>query len=993
MVVRIQSEAGVRAYGQLIFGYTSATEDLVVDYVRVRKPDGEVAETPPANAQDFAPEVFQSAPMYSDYRERHVTVSRLRPGDTLEYHTTTKSKEPLAHGEFWFVHRFPSQYAVTLGQVEVDVPKDRALIIKSPKYKYTTADKGDRRTYTWVRENFVPDRKRRDSVDDEEDADQTDASDIQLTSFKDWQQVAHWYARLQGERVLADADVRRKAEELTKGATTPTDKVRRLYDFVARDFRYVSLSFGVGRFQPHSAADIFKGGYGDCKDKHTLLQTMLRVVGVQSYPVLINSSAKLDPDVPSPAQFDHVITLVELGDKPLWLDTTPEVAPFGLIMYQLRNKQALVASEDAHAGLQRTTSQTPVKNMNSYSMDGKVSETGTLDATVELTVRGDSEILLRTEFRHLSQAEWKRLMNSMFNTELEDREVSDIKTSSVDDTSQPFHLSYRMHLENYFRVPSTSYDYYPYVAMRLPRLHKPEKPSEPMEVGPAVEITQHTRLEFPPNFTLRLPGQVSLVRDFGSYTSSMKVSNRVFEADRKLTLTVDELPSSRRSDIESLRSIAQSATEVVFLAIAPASASALAATGTAGDRPGELRRAGLRALNQRDYATASQLLKRAVEKEPDSNTSWDDLGRAYSGLNDHDQAIAAYKKQLEVNPSHKLAYSHLASELQEAGKNDEAVAAWRKQLDNIPLDKTAHKKLGLLLQQLNHNQEAVTELEAAAAIPPEDPEVSMALAQLYSATGNAEKGHALMTSVVGGASTASADMYAAALADDVNPQETLQGAQKVLDDIGDQFDSNVYANDVAGALSAMRLVGLSWARVGWAKAKQGNTLEGLRYLKAAWLLTQSGTVAGRMAKLYGKAGQSDNARHYLALAALAGGADAAAARSELEKLDAAGAPRQLAEAQKELDGLRSVPVRSLPANTPSADFQLVFDGSDKPERIEHPGGIQSVQAAVDALQKMSFPVLFPDYSSVKVVRAGQLVCNASGCNLVLKPVDSLSSPR
>lgn len=67
--IRVQSEAGVQGYGQLVFGYSSATEKLAIDYVRVRKPAGEVVETPESNSQDFAPEMLQSAPMYSDFRQ------------------------------------------------------------------------------------------------------------------------------------------------------------------------------------------------------------------------------------------------------------------------------------------------------------------------------------------------------------------------------------------------------------------------------------------------------------------------------------------------------------------------------------------------------------------------------------------------------------------------------------------------------------------------------------------------------------------------------------------------------------------------------------------------------------------------------------------------------------------------------------------------------------------------------------------------------------
>ncbi len=98
-VVKIQSQAGVEEFGQLVFGYSSATEKLDIEYVRVRKPDGQVVVTPDSTAQDFAPDVLKEAPMYSDYRQRHISVAALQPGDTLEYRTVTRVFKPLAGGK------------------------------------------------------------------------------------------------------------------------------------------------------------------------------------------------------------------------------------------------------------------------------------------------------------------------------------------------------------------------------------------------------------------------------------------------------------------------------------------------------------------------------------------------------------------------------------------------------------------------------------------------------------------------------------------------------------------------------------------------------------------------------------------------------------------------------------------------------------------------------------------------------------------------------
>src|SRR5260370_36649115 len=94
-VVRIQSQAGVEEFGQLVFGYSSATEKLEVEYVRVRKPDGRVVVTPDSTAQDFAPDVLKEAPMYSDYRQRHISVPGLQPADPPQYPPLTRVLTPL----------------------------------------------------------------------------------------------------------------------------------------------------------------------------------------------------------------------------------------------------------------------------------------------------------------------------------------------------------------------------------------------------------------------------------------------------------------------------------------------------------------------------------------------------------------------------------------------------------------------------------------------------------------------------------------------------------------------------------------------------------------------------------------------------------------------------------------------------------------------------------------------------------------------------------
>src|SRR5271170_5713929 len=165
-VIRIQSQAGVEEFGQLVFGYSSATEKLEVEYVRVRKPDGNVVVTPESTAQDFAPDVLKEAPMYSDYRQRHISVAALQPGDTLEYRTVTRVLTPLAAGNFWYEYTFPKGVAVNEDRLEINVPRAREIKLKTPNRQPEIQEVGDRRIYTWVVKDIKPERdKDRDEAD------------------------------------------------------------------------------------------------------------------------------------------------------------------------------------------------------------------------------------------------------------------------------------------------------------------------------------------------------------------------------------------------------------------------------------------------------------------------------------------------------------------------------------------------------------------------------------------------------------------------------------------------------------------------------------------------------------------------------------------------------------------------------------------------------------------------------------------------------------
>src|SRR5258705_4654252 len=133
MRVRVQTEAGLERFGQLVFAYSSANENLDLDFLRVRKADGTVVSGAAGDIHDLSAPIAREAPIYTDLRQKHVTVRGLRPGDVLEYHIVWRVHTPLAQNNFWLEEDFSnSESLITLDdQLEVNIPRDSKVKLKT----------------------------------------------------------------------------------------------------------------------------------------------------------------------------------------------------------------------------------------------------------------------------------------------------------------------------------------------------------------------------------------------------------------------------------------------------------------------------------------------------------------------------------------------------------------------------------------------------------------------------------------------------------------------------------------------------------------------------------------------------------------------------------------------------------------------------------------------------------------------------------------------
>ncbi|MDL2212880.1 transglutaminase family protein [Bacteroides sp. OttesenSCG-928-E20] len=166
-------------------------------------------------------------------------------------------------------------------------------------------------------------------------------------SMSSWNQYGHWAHGLLQNRDILPPAFQQKLKEMTAECTSNREKVKVLYDYLANTTRYVSIQLGIGGFQPMTAADVHKTGFGDCKALSNYMMAMLKVVGIPScYAEISTSNARILKDYVSLNQTNHAILQVPLENDTLWLECTNARLPFGYIHNNIAAHDALLITEE-----------------------------------------------------------------------------------------------------------------------------------------------------------------------------------------------------------------------------------------------------------------------------------------------------------------------------------------------------------------------------------------------------------------------------------------------------------------------------------------------------------------------------------------------------------------------------------------------------------------------------------------------------------------------
>ena len=991
--IRVNDDVGVRQAGQIPFNYAPSAESLTLTKMEVRKADGRTIPVGADAVQDHAIQPFAGSTTFFDLRQKMITVPSLQPGDRIALVATWAIERPLVAKESWFETSFIKDRIVDDERLEIDVPEAYPIIVRTAATAPAEEQGGKgqlasgRRIYRWKSSNATL------PVEDEdaEEPDEAPPADVRITSFDDWNALTDWFRPLL--HPAADATVRAKALELTKAIPERDGKIRALYDYVATQIRYVSLSFGLGRFAPHAPADVLTNRYGDCKDKHALLAAMLDAIGVRAVGVLVNTTRSVSDDMPSPAEFNHVITAIPTSEDAstwLWLDTTAEIAPAGLLVPSIRDKQVLFLGP--RAGLHRLV-KTPADGPSPFvvetNIDGEVNPLGVLVARIRVTARGDVELVMRSLARALPRTELDEYGKGFFKALGFKGEVSDLKMSDPLATGDPYEMSAIVRVGGFLDWAAAKSSLVTHgVGIDIGGLDAVKK--DQAAGTPNREVVRY-RVKLPAGYIAVAPPGVTLQNDGFEYRSTYSTQDQSISIERTFVRKVRKLEARQAPQYSAMaRTITSDFAQGFAVASERKGVPSVPADMTAG----ELYSAGYSAYNAEDYNTAATLWKRASELDPKMSSAWSGLGFAYQKLKRYDDAIAAMEKQIELDPANKRIHTDLGFVAKTAGKLDVAARAYAKHVEMNPLDGPAYKLLGEIHIDRDDFASAIPVLEKAAALEKTDDWILVLLGAAHLRQGDLRRANEAFdraTAMKGSPATWTRIAWELASkgAEPAKVSALLDRASKQIM----ESTASLAAGDITDAhIDSMRRLGWIWDARGMLAMKKKDVAAAIRHFEAAWAFLNEIEVVEHLGEAYEAAPNrsSDALNAYLVARSYP--------RQEGTRLDER--IRRLAPnldiqavmkaAGRQFIEQRAVVVQGDWGKQTKADLTAILDASGKVIDVRWTSGDEQVRELPAKLMGLKFPIEAPGPEPVRLAVKLRALCTPPlGCGvLMLPPVEA-----
>ena len=394
---------------------------------------------------------------------------------------------------------------------------------------------------------------------------------IKNQTYHSWRDLGAWYSQLTSGTRDASPALQQKVQEIAPVTMPMFDRIKALARFAQRDVRYVAIEVGIGGFKPHPAAEVFSHRYGDCKDKATVLSSMLAQIGVKSFYMLIHDSRGIYTEKTPPNRgFNHAILAIQLPDLGvsksmpalyehpklghlLIFDPTNEWVPLGQLPHYEQDNYSLLVTDDGGELIHLPVSQ-PELNKVTRTARVKLLPDGALQGEIEEVRSGYSAMYGRAYLQNESHNDQKKMLEHFWGPTIGNFKIESFELLNADDIDKDLVIRYKFTSDHYAKNAGPLLLVRPHVVGEMAGHIDSTKPrTHPYEVDAPFMRVENVEIVLPDGYKVdELPDPAKATAAFADYTSKTESTGNVLKYSREYKMHTTLVPVERMDQLKKL---------------------------------------------------------------------------------------------------------------------------------------------------------------------------------------------------------------------------------------------------------------------------------------------------------------------------------------------------------------------------------------------------------------------------------------------------------
>jgi hypothetical protein len=273
---------------------------------------------------------------------------------------------------------------------------------------------------------------------------------------KYWKQFGRSAYESGKSSMKAGDEVKRKAAELTAGAATPDEKLRRLFDFCRLQIKNVSddaltmTDEERQKVRNKTPADTLKRGMGWGGDIDMLFAALATAAGFEARVARLGDREDFffDPSFTDSYFLNTYNIAVRVEGEWRFFDPASTYVPYGMLRWQEEGQDALLP-DPKEPSFVRTPLSPPEKTVERRTAKLKLGDDGTLSGDVKIEYTGHLAARMKETFDDDSPAQREEALKNSVKSRLGGAEISDIRIENVTDPDKPFVYQFRVEVPGY----------------------------------------------------------------------------------------------------------------------------------------------------------------------------------------------------------------------------------------------------------------------------------------------------------------------------------------------------------------------------------------------------------------------------------------------------------------------------------------------------------------------------------------------------------------